>query len=93
MFLTFVFSPREILLLRKKLINNADGVIGNATDVDKIRKLEGHWASGPRCIWAQEGKDMEIGPTHTIMGPYDAPFPPDHAGINIVALRRKVTEL
>ena len=56
-------------------------------------KLEGHWASGPRCIWAPEGKDMGTGSTHTIMVPYDAPFPPEQAGIKIVALRRKVTEL
>ena len=59
----------------------------------QTNKLEGHWASGPRCIWAQEGKDMGTGPTHTIMGPYNAPFPPEHEGVNIAALRRKMADL
>ena len=27
------------------------------------------------------------------MAPYNAPFPPEHAGVNIVALRRKMVEL
>ena len=27
------------------------------------------------------------------MAPYNAPFPPEHAGVNIVALRRKMAEL
>ena len=31
--------------------------------------------------------------THTTVAPYDAPFPPEHAGINIVTLRRKMAEL
>ena len=34
-----------------------------------------------------------LAPTHTTMAPYDAHFPPEHAGIKIVMLRRKITEL
>ena len=34
-----------------------------------------------------------MAPTHTIMAPYNAPFPPEHAGVNIVGLRQKMTEL
>ena len=34
-----------------------------------------------------------MAPTHTTMAPWDAPFPHEHAGIKIVTLRRKMTEL
>jgi hypothetical protein len=27
------------------------------------------------------------------MAPYNVPFPPEHAGVNVVALRQKMTEL
>jgi len=41
--------------------------------------------------WLRDKKIMA--PTHTTMAPYDAHFPPEHAGIKIVMLRRKITEL
>jgi len=55
-------------------------------------QLEGHWASGPRCIWVPEGKDMGTVSTLTILAPYDGPFSPEHAGVKVVALRRILTE-
>ena len=53
----------------------------------QTNKLEGHWASGPRCIWAQEGKDMGTGESHMTMAPLDAPFSPEDSGIKMVAMR------
>ena len=66
---------------------------GCVTDKQKNFKLEGHWASGPRWIWAPKGKDMGTGPTHTIMAPLGRALSPEHASVKSSALRRKMTVL